>query len=127
MQTLLNLVSAANVYRTSQSRSDINVAVLQAVSQWVARMLRMFGLGEGADVDSRGKPVVGWGQARQGGENGAVEDVSGGLSYMAPHTTRLLAASITDGMLSLPVVLSFPKHVAKTARSHRHALRPCSV
>jgi len=96
MQSLLNLVSAANVYRTSQSRTETNVAVLQAVSQWVTRMLRMFGLGEGADVDSRGKSVIGWGQAIQSGANGAAEDRD---ATVMPYVRAL--SSFRDGVRKL--------------------------
>ncbi|WFD27467.1 cysteine--tRNA ligase [Malassezia nana] len=44
---LLQLVSRANVYERSTSRDALNVTVLRNVAQYVARMLRMLGLGEG--------------------------------------------------------------------------------
>ena len=47
IEVLLELVSRANVYERGTSRDDLNVCVLVNVSQYVARMLRMLGLGEG--------------------------------------------------------------------------------
>lgn len=40
----------------------MNVEALWAVSEWVTRMLRMFGLGEGSATDGLGERVIGWGQ-----------------------------------------------------------------
>lgn len=74
MQILLDTVSAANVY-LARGRKNVNVATLLAVSEWVTRMLRMFGLGEGPATDSRGEAHIGWGQAPTGGADGAATEV----------------------------------------------------
>lgn len=65
---LVNLVSTANIYMTSRSRKETNLTVLQTIADWVTRILRIFGLGEGAEADASGKRVIGWGQARAAGE-----------------------------------------------------------
>jgi cysteinyl-tRNA synthetase len=70
MSALISLVTSANVYVTSRSRAETNIDTLRAVSDWVTRMLRTFGLGEGPDADSQGKRIIGWGQARSTGANG---------------------------------------------------------
>ncbi|BGP56826.1 cysteinyl-tRNA synthetase [Rhodotorula sphaerocarpa] len=74
MQILLDTVSAANVY-LARGRKNVNVATLLAVSEWVTRMLRMFGLGEGPATDSRGEALIGWGQTPTGGADGAATEV----------------------------------------------------
>lgn len=60
LQHLIELVSATNIY-LSRGRAETNVGVVAAVAEWVTRMLRMFGLGEGSPTDSKGERVVSWG------------------------------------------------------------------
>lgn len=75
MSVLVQLLTSTNVYMTSKSRSELNIDTLRGVSDWLTRMLRMFGLGEGPESDARGKRIIGWGQARAEGANGsATED-----------------------------------------------------
>ncbi|GAA5864041.1 hypothetical protein JCM3774_006360 [Rhodotorula dairenensis] len=62
IQILLDTVSATNAY-LARGRKNVNIGVLLAVSEWVTRMLRMLGLGEGPATDARGQAVIGWGQA----------------------------------------------------------------
>lgn len=82
VQVLRELVSAANVY-LARGRSQVNVAAVRAVEDWVTRMLRMFGLGEGSPMDARGERVVGWGKAVVGGEEvGAVDKEEVVLPYL---------------------------------------------
>lgn len=85
VQTLSTLVSKTNVYVSSRSRQETSVEVLQVVSDWVTRMLRMLGLGEGAECDARGKRVIGWGQAAKEGTNGGADDVSNFGLYRNEH------------------------------------------
>ncbi|KAK4049861.1 cysteinyl-tRNA synthetase [Microbotryomycetes sp. JL201] len=68
MQVILDLVSTTNVY-LSRGRSQINTWIVQTVADWVTRMLRMFGLGEGSPVDSKGNRVIGWGVAAAPGQS----------------------------------------------------------
>ena len=63
LDVLRELVSRTNVYINTQG-SKVNVDLLEAVAQWISRMLRMFGLGEGESTD------IGWGQENK--ENGAI-------------------------------------------------------
>lgn len=80
MQILLDLVSSANVYINSRSRSETNVDLLANTSEWVTKMLRLFGLGEGPEIDSMSKRVIGWGQAQRQGANGSgLKDVSAAI------------------------------------------------
>jgi cysteinyl-tRNA synthetase len=72
LQVLLDLVSTANIY-LARGRSNVNIATVVAVAEWVTRMLRMFGLGEGAATDSMGERVIGWGQAVVEGQEGAAD------------------------------------------------------
>ena len=62
MLTLRDLVSKANVYINSRGKS-IDVRLVQIVAEWVGKMLRMFGLGEGERAE------IGWGQTETGEGN----------------------------------------------------------
>ncbi|GAA5881046.1 hypothetical protein JCM16303_004653 [Sporobolomyces ruberrimus] len=81
IQLLLDLVSASNVY-LSRGRQNVNVDVLSAVSEWVTRMLRMFGLGEGSATDSKGEKLVGWGIAPTAGEGDSIDRESTLMPYL---------------------------------------------
>ena len=59
MLTLRDLVSKTNVYINSRGKS-IDVRLVLVVAEWVGKMLRMFGLGEGE------KNEIGWGQVEIG-------------------------------------------------------------
>ena len=76
LQAVLDIVSATNVYINTRQRSQLNVNAIQAASAWVTRMLRMFGLGEGAESDALGQRVIGWGQSVTGETNGHAANVS---------------------------------------------------
>ncbi|KAM0790212.1 hypothetical protein ACM66B_005526 [Microbotryomycetes sp. NB124-2] len=68
MQILLDLVSTTNMY-LSRGRSQVNTWIIQTVADWVTRMLRMFGLGEGSPLDSKGNRIIGWGIAAAPGQS----------------------------------------------------------
>jgi cysteinyl-tRNA synthetase len=46
-----------------------NVGVLESIAQWVGKMLRMFGLGEGPQVEGS----FGWGDSSPEGETTSVD------------------------------------------------------
>jgi len=80
LQTLLDLVSQTNIY-LARGRSSTNIRAVLAVSEYVTRMLRMFGLGEGSPVEGvAGERVVGWGAAPEPGQEDAGVDVRPALS-----------------------------------------------
>ncbi|GAA5838709.1 hypothetical protein JCM11251_003269 [Rhodosporidiobolus azoricus] len=81
LQVLLDLVSTTNIY-LSRGRNNVNVSVLLAVEEWVSRMLRVFGLGEGAPVDPQGERVIGWGQAVAKGDESGVDRESLLMPYL---------------------------------------------
>jgi cysteinyl-tRNA synthetase len=68
LQIILDLVSATNIY-VNRGRGNVNVSTVIAVAEWVTRMLRMFGLGEGAPTNARGERVIGWGVASAPGQD----------------------------------------------------------
>jgi cysteinyl-tRNA synthetase len=70
LQIILDLVSATNVY-LARGRAEVNISSVVAVADWVTRMLRMFGLGEGAPTNARGERLIGWGTAAAPGQEGA--------------------------------------------------------
>lgn len=70
MDILRDLVSKTNVYINSHGKT-LNVELVRTVAQWVGKMLRMFGLGEGE------KAELGWGQA-----NGCDDNVNVCLFYI---------------------------------------------
>ncbi|GJN92849.1 hypothetical protein Rhopal_005887-T1 [Rhodotorula paludigena] len=72
LQTLLDLVSQTNIY-LSRGRNTVNIPAVLAVSEWVSRMLRMFGLGEGSPVDAKGERTIGWGQKADEGQGEGVD------------------------------------------------------
>jgi cysteinyl-tRNA synthetase len=68
MDVLSSLVTQSNTY--INARSPFNTSALEAVAQWVTRMLRMFGLGDGPATTP-----IGWGEG--GSEaSGSALDVS---------------------------------------------------
>ena len=60
VDTLRELVSKTNVYINSRGRA-LNVGLVKNIAEWVGRMLRMFGLGEGENHE------IGWGQLDESG------------------------------------------------------------
>ncbi|GAA5982819.1 hypothetical protein JCM11641_004635 [Rhodosporidiobolus odoratus] len=81
LQVLLDLVSQTNIY-LSRGRNNVNVNVVLAAEEWVTRVLRMFGLGEGSERDSRGERVIGWGQKVKEGEEAGVDRESLLMPYL---------------------------------------------
>ncbi|BGP26154.1 cysteinyl-tRNA synthetase [Rhodotorula toruloides] len=81
LQVLLDTVSKTNVY-LSRGRRQVNFRVILAVSEWVTRMLRMFGLGEGSPLDANGEKVIGWGVAAAKGEEQSVDRESLLMPYL---------------------------------------------
>lgn len=59
LDVLLSLVSATNVYLQARPRPQ-NISALRTSAEWITRMLRMFGLGEGPAVLQEG--AIGWGE-----------------------------------------------------------------
>lgn len=68
LNTLRELVSKTNIYINSRSKL-LNINLVENIAQWVGRMLRMFGLGEGERTE------FGWGHADQGSKNTDREEV----------------------------------------------------
>ena len=62
VDVLRDLISRTNVYINSRGKLQ-NIALIQNIAQWVGKMLRMFGLGEGE------KTELGWGQQDETGGN----------------------------------------------------------
>lgn len=81
LEVLLKLVSRANVYIT-QTSGKTNVGVLEKIAQWVGKMLRMFGLGEGPQVEG----TFGWGETVREGENTHVDVRNPGPVLTACYT-----------------------------------------
>lgn len=69
LDILLELVSRANVYERGTPRDDLHVGILVDVAQYIARMLRMLGLGEGPARDG----ALSWGMAEADGASAAVD------------------------------------------------------
>ena len=83
--TLLDLISLSNIY-LNRGRSLVNVPALAAVEEWITRMLRMLGLGEGSPTDSQGTRSIGWGVAPGKGEDGNADVRLTFTSYEASLT-----------------------------------------
>ena len=83
LQIIFELVSIANVY-IGRGRSAINVEAVSALEEWITRMLRMLGLGEGSTIDSNGEKTIGWGTLAIEGET--VIDVR----YPVPSSRELM-------------------------------------
>ena len=74
LTVLTDLVSSANVYLQTRPRPR-NIEPVKSVAQWITRMLKMFGLGEGAAIHQDG--AIGWGETMKAGqEEEATIDVS---------------------------------------------------
>lgn len=65
MNVLRELISRTNIYINSRGR-DLNVKLVETIAQWVGKMLRMFGLGEGE------RSELGWGQVDESGDGANV-------------------------------------------------------
>ncbi|KAJ8292789.1 Cysteine--tRNA ligase [Rhodotorula toruloides] len=88
LQILLDIVSKTNIY-LARGRRQVNFAVILAVSEWVTRMLRMFGLGEGSPVDGNGDKVIGWGVAAAKGDQQSIDNpLASGTDTEAVTTQR---------------------------------------
>ncbi|PKI84127.1 cysteine--tRNA ligase [Malassezia vespertilionis] len=107
VSVLLQLVSRANVYERATPRAALNVPLLVSIAEYVARMLRMFGLGEGSVAPGQ----LSWGTAQaetvQGSEEVALPYLRVLSSFRdairqlaranAPHATLLsLADKLRD-------------------------------
>lgn len=62
LEVLMKLVSRTNIYINSQGR-NLNIDIVEQIARWVGRMLRVFGLGEGAVASS--DTEIGWGEERE--------------------------------------------------------------
>lgn len=70
LYVLLDLVNKVNVYFSARGR-EYNIQPVQVIAQWVTRMLKMFGLGEGSAVADA--TAIGWGKE---GDSAGAGDVS---------------------------------------------------
>ncbi|KAL7422245.1 cysteinyl-tRNA synthetase [Cryptotrichosporon argae] len=85
LNVLLDLVGKVNLYFAARVR-EYNIGPVRVIAQWVARMLRMFGLGEGAAEDG----AISWGTAADAaGAGGGV----GGADFEARLDKYLRALS----------------------------------
>jgi cysteinyl-tRNA synthetase len=64
LEILLKLISKTNIYISTQKSSKIeaNPEVLRKIATWITKMLRMFGLGEGPELQA-----IGWGEVASDG------------------------------------------------------------
>ena len=65
VDVLRDVISRTNIYINSHGKA-LNVKLVENVAQWVAKQLRMFGLGEGE------KSEFGWGQLDETGTSANV-------------------------------------------------------
>lgn len=79
---LRELVSKTNTYIAGRGK-DINVDLLVYIANWVGRMLRMFGLGEGSAASSE----IGWGQEDREGGSGSVNREEVLMPYLRTLST----------------------------------------
>ncbi|KAG6827339.1 hypothetical protein H0H92_012160 [Tricholoma furcatifolium] len=86
LDVLRDLVSKTNVYINSRGK-NLNVGVVENCARWIGQMLRMFGLGEGENLE------IGWGQADQ--EGGAINREE----ILMPYLRQL--SSFRDGVRRL--------------------------
>ena len=64
LDKILELISKTNVY-LARGRSAVNVSVIEMVANWTTKILRVFGLGEGATT----RGTIGWGEVEKDGES----------------------------------------------------------
>lgn len=67
---LLDLINKVNVYFSARGR-EYNIQPVQVIAQWITRMLKMFGLGEGSAVAEA--TAVGWGKDGEAAGSGDLE------------------------------------------------------
>ncbi|KAH9485083.1 putative cysteine--tRNA ligase [Psilocybe cubensis] len=68
VDVLRDLVSKTNVYINNRGKA-LNVKLVENIANWVGKMLKMFGLGEGE------KSEIGWGQLDEAGGNANREEI----------------------------------------------------
>ncbi|WWC69630.1 cysteine-tRNA ligase [Kwoniella pini CBS 10737] len=98
IQSLLDLIAKTNIYISSKGR-DANLNVVTNIAEWITRMLRMFGLGEGTPT----KNGIGWGTAVVGGEEVNGQDIS---SQIEPWAKSI--SSFRDAVRKLAMDKSLP-------------------
>ena len=110
-------MSRANVYIT-QAQGNPNVSVLEKIARWVGQMLRMFGLGEGSEVEGS----FGWGVCVPQGERVGVDvcDHSSGkipsINFHAQREEILMPylrafSSFLDNVRRLAMTQAPPKQI----------------
>ncbi|WVR05035.1 cysteine-tRNA ligase [Kwoniella sp. DSM 27419] len=103
INVLLDLVAKVNVYFSSRGR-DVNLEPVTAIAQWITRMLKMFGLGEGSAVTDA--TAVGWG--KEG------DDAAGSGDFEAKLDPFLRAmSSFRDEIRKLAIGGSSPADILK--------------
>jgi cysteinyl-tRNA synthetase len=88
---LRDLVSRTNVYINSQGK-NLNIGLIDNITRWVGKMLKMFGLGEGETTE------IGWGQEATGDDNINVSLI--GFSFV--HLGMILTLCIKREEVLMP-------------------------
>ncbi|ODN73472.1 cysteine-tRNA ligase [Cryptococcus amylolentus CBS 6039] len=108
IQTLLSLVSATNAY-FKETGKDYNIAPVVTAAQWVGKMLRMFGLGEGPVSEGE----IGWGSV-----SSAESGVEGGLEgKLDPYLKAMV--SFRDEIRRLAIAGSSSQDILKLCDKFR--------
>ncbi|KAF8592622.1 cysteinyl-tRNA synthetase [Ramaria rubella] len=100
LDVLLKLVSRANIY-IAQASGKPNVSVLESIAHWASRMLRMFGLGEGPQIEG----TFGWGDSIPE----EVNTVADRQEMLMPYLRAF--SSFRDNVRSLAISQAPPKQV----------------
>ncbi|KAG9009680.1 hypothetical protein FRB94_011685 [Tulasnella sp. JGI-2019a] len=99
LDRLLELISRTNIY-VQRGRASVNVSVVEMIAKWVTKMLRMFGLGEGAVAPGS----IGWGDAAREGESAVDWD-----AILLPYLQAL--STFRDDIRKLAIAQAAPKDI----------------
>ncbi|KAK8869958.1 cysteine-tRNA ligase [Kwoniella newhampshirensis] len=101
LQVLLDLIAKVNIYLSTRGR-EYNIAPVVNIAQWITRMLKMFGLGEGGPVSDAS--AIGWG--KEGDEGAAAGDFE---SKLDPYLRAI--SSFRDEIRRLAIASSSPSEI----------------
>ncbi|WVN89023.1 cysteine-tRNA ligase [Cryptococcus depauperatus CBS 7841] len=107
IQVLLDLVSNVNTYFASRGPRDYNIGPVVTIAQWITRMLRMFGLGEGDASTNQ----IGWGKEGNGATGGDWE------KKLNPYLNAM--SIFRDNIRKLAIAGSTPKDILQLCDKFR--------
>lgn len=104
ISVLTSLVGSSNAYLSTRPRPK-NIDPLRIVAEWLTRMLRMLGLGEGTAVNQEG--AIGWGEVSADSDSAVDVSYLVLVCYVMSTELKNVAAGCNSHAIP-PSTLDFP-------------------